>query len=221
LLKGPHGHPQFFYVGGEFCPYCAAERWSMINALSRFGTFSNLSQIQSFEQSIPTFSFYQSRYSSSYVDFVPVEVNGNTLDKSGQEYVGLENMTADQQRIFTTYNNAQDFPFVDIGNQYIAVGASYDQTLLLDSTSNPRSWQDIASALSDPKSPISQAILGTANYMTAVICNLTDQQPGNVCNSSLIQQIEHTLGKTSSSTSTSLLTLAPTDLMAEQRRVLR
>ena len=39
VLKGPNGHPEFFYVGGEFCPYCGAERWAMINALSRFGTF--------------------------------------------------------------------------------------------------------------------------------------------------------------------------------------
>lgn len=219
LLQGPHDHPQFFYVGAEFCPYCGAERWSIINALSRFGTFSNLSQIQSFEQSIPTFSFYKSGYSSQYVDFVPVEVNGNMLDKSGQSYVGLETMTAQQMQTFTKYNSAQDFPFVDVGNQYIAVGGSYDQTLLLDSASNPRSWQDIASSLSNTQTPLSKAILGTANYMTAAICNLTNQQPGNVCGSSLIQQIEHTLGKTASTTSSSTLAKTLPDFITEKRRV--
>ncbi|MEO7021459.1 MAG: DUF929 family protein [Ktedonobacteraceae bacterium] len=219
LLKGPNGHPQFFYVGAEFCPYCAAERWAMINALSRFGTFSKLSQIQSSEQNIPTFSFYQSSYSSQYVDFVPVEVDGNVPDKTGQP-VSLETLTADQQQIFTKYNSAQDFPFVNVGNQYIAVGASYDQTILLDSSSNPLSWQDIASSLSNTQSPTSKAILGTANYMTAAICNLTNQQPSNVCNSSAIQQIGHTLGKPSSITSTNPLVNAPADLVAEQKRVL-
>ena len=41
-LTGPNGHPEVFYLGAEYCPYCAAERWPMIIALSRFGTFSGL-----------------------------------------------------------------------------------------------------------------------------------------------------------------------------------
>lgn len=220
LLQGPNGHPQFFYVGGEYCPYCAAERWAMISALSRFGTFSHLSQIQSVEQNIPTFSFYKSSYSSPYVDFLPVEVNGNALDTSGQTYVGLETMTPTQQQTFNKYNSGQNFPFVDIGNQYVTVGSSYDQTLLLDGSSNPLSWQDIASSLSNPRSPISKAVLGTANYMTAAICNVTNQQPGTVCNSSLIQQLEHTLGQASPSTSTHAPASEPTSLIGEQRRAL-
>ena len=34
------GKPEMLYIGAEYCPYCAAERWAMIVALSRFGTFS-------------------------------------------------------------------------------------------------------------------------------------------------------------------------------------
>ena len=29
-------------MGAEFCPYCATERWSVVMALSKFGTFSHL-----------------------------------------------------------------------------------------------------------------------------------------------------------------------------------
>ena len=36
------GKPEVLYVGTEFCPYCAAESWSLIVALSRFGQFSGL-----------------------------------------------------------------------------------------------------------------------------------------------------------------------------------
>ena len=36
------GKPEMLYIGAEYCPYCAAERWAMIVALSRFGTFSGL-----------------------------------------------------------------------------------------------------------------------------------------------------------------------------------
>src|SRR5262245_25312691 len=41
-LVGPTGKPEVFYMGAEYCPFCAAQRWPTIIALSRFGTFSNL-----------------------------------------------------------------------------------------------------------------------------------------------------------------------------------
>src|ERR1700748_87338 len=34
-----NGKPEVVYMGGEFCPYCAAERWALTAALGRFGTF--------------------------------------------------------------------------------------------------------------------------------------------------------------------------------------
>lgn len=219
-LKGPNGHPEFFYVGGEYCPYCAAERWAMVNALSRFGTFSKLSQMQSYEDNISTFSFYGSSYSSQYVDFVPVEVYGNALDSTGQAYVPLQQMTAAQQQVFAKYNSQQAFPFVDINNQYALVGASYAPTTLLDSSQKPLSWQTIANALSDPKSAVAQGILGTANYLTAAICNVTNQQPGSVCTSSVIQQIEHSLSKISNVAGSGPLAIVPGAGLVDQRRQL-
>lgn len=219
-LTGPNGHPEFFYVGGEYCPYCAAQRWAMINALSRFGTFSKLSQLQSYEANVPTFSFYGSSYSSQYVDFNPKEVNGNQLDSSGQSYVPLEQLTSAEQQTFLKYNSGGNFPFVDIGNQYVAIGATYPYTTLLDSSQKPLSWQDIASSLNNPSSPIAQGILGTANYMTAAICSVTNQQPGNVCNSSVIQQIEHSLNTTSDTTGGSPLVSSPIDRRSASRLAL-
>lgn len=219
-LTGPNGHPEFLYVGGEFCPHCAAERWAMINALSRFGTFSNLSQMQAYEYNISTFGFHGSMYNSQYIDFAPVEVNGNALDNSGG-YVSLQKMTPEQEQIFTKYNPSQSFPFMNIGNQYIATQATYQFTTLMDSSQqNSLSWKTIADALSDTKSPISKSILGSANYMTAAMCNLTKQQPGNVCNVPVIQQIEQTLNKTARTTGSHTLALAPVNLVAAQRRVL-
>ena len=32
--------PAMLYYGAEYCPYCAAERWGIVAALSRFGTWS-------------------------------------------------------------------------------------------------------------------------------------------------------------------------------------
>ena len=42
-----NGKPEMLYMGAEYCPYCAAERWAMIVALSRFGTFTGLATVHS------------------------------------------------------------------------------------------------------------------------------------------------------------------------------
>src|SRR5712692_8559609 len=46
LLTG-NGKPEVVYVGAEYCPFCAAERWALSVALSRFGSFSGLHLIHS------------------------------------------------------------------------------------------------------------------------------------------------------------------------------
>jgi hypothetical protein len=200
VLLGPTGKPEFFYAGGEYCPYCAAERWSMVVALSHFGTFGHLDQIQSAENNISTFTFYHSAYTSSYVDFVPVELNSNDVDSSGS-YATLQTPTPDQQKLINTYNappySRGGIPFISIANQYVLSGGSYDPQVLLNSNSQSLSWQDIANNLSDSTSTVAKGILGTANYMTASICMTTHQQPGSVCNTEVIQKIEQSLGKSS------------------------
>jgi hypothetical protein len=220
-LSGPGGHPTFFYVGGVYCPNCAAERWAMVNALSRFGTFKNLSQVQSYEYNVSTFSFTGSSYTSSYIDFVPREILGNGLDSTGQNYVSLEKLTPAQQQLFHQYDNGQTFPFLDVNNTYIATAATYNFSVLLDGAQHPLTWGTIASALTDTNSPITKGLLGTANYLTAAICSVTRQQPGNVCHSPVIEQIEHTLNASAQTTGGSPLVLAPADRRAALRAVVR
>ena len=45
------------------------------------------------------------------------------------------------------------------------------------------SMQQIAAAMRNPSSPICQAILGTANNVTAAICKDTNGAPASVCSS--------------------------------------
>ena len=187
LLTGSNGKPEVFYDGGEYCPYCAAERWAMIVALSRFGSFHNLSQESSSPSDVypntPTFSFFHSSYSSQYLDFVPVE---------GQSYQGvtLQQLTSDQEQLVTIYNSGGSIPFVDIANRYVITGASYDPQVL-----SGLDWQGVANALSDPQSPVAQAILGTANDLTAALCQATNQQPTSVCQTAPIPQVERALNQ--------------------------
>ena len=194
-LKGPTGKPEFFYFGAEYCPYCAAQRWAVVVALSRFGTFSHLNQTTSSSTDVypdtPTFTFYQGSYSSPYIDFVSVE-------SEDRQQNPLQTPTAEQQQIFSTYDappyvSAQSqggIPFIDIANQYLAIGPGYSPQALQN-----LDWQEIANDLSNQNSPVAKGILGTANYLTAAICQATNQQPAQVCSADPIPTIEQSLGK--------------------------
>ncbi len=192
----PTGKPEMFYYGAEFCPNCAAERWSMVVALSRFGTFSKLTATTSSstdsDPDTSTFTFAQSNYNSSYVDFVP-------LENTDRQKNIIQTPTADQQQLLTNYN-VTGYPFIDIGNRYLVTIASYNPALLRtnpkDPSSQPLSQQDIASQLATGNA-VSKSILGTANYLTAAICTSTNNQPSTVCSDTSIQQIESSLAKLS------------------------
>jgi hypothetical protein len=187
LLKSG-GKPEVLYMGAEYCPYCAAERWGMVVALSRFGTFKNLSTTHSASNdefpNTSTWTFYKSTYSSKYLTFAPVEMQTNKLASDGQSYTTLQTPTAAQNALLNKYDappyvassSKGAIPFVDIGNKYMLSGASFSPQILQGKT-----WSQIAAALKDPSSPIAKAVDGTANYITAAICKTTGNQPASAC----------------------------------------
>ena len=174
------GKPEMLYIGAEFCPYCAAMRWSMAEALSRFGTLSPLRGIRSSptdtDPNTATLTFYKSSYSSAYLAFTPVE--NETVDHSL-----LQAPTAAQQQIWDTYDPSS-YPFIDIGNKYM-ITIIYDPAVLAGKT-----WSQIASAMHDPSSPIAQGAVGAANYLTAAICKTTGNTPASTCGRSVITTLQ-------------------------------
>jgi thiol-disulfide isomerase/thioredoxin len=174
------GKPEMLYMGGEFCPYCAAERWALATAVSRFGTLSGLSLIHSSPADVyastPTLSFAGAHYTSKYLAFAPVEWYGEADDPStpfGHAY--LQQPTAQQQALFTRYDG-NSIPFVDIGNRYFLPQPQYIPSALAG-----MSWAQIAAATHDPSSTVAKDIDGAANIITAAICALTHGQPSGVC----------------------------------------
>ncbi|MDG6939139.1 MAG: DUF929 family protein [Nitrososphaerota archaeon] len=170
------GKPEVLYIGAEFCPYCAAERWSLIVALSKFGTFTNLSYMLSSPSdpvgtNIPTFSFYGSGYSSPYVSFVSVELT----NRYGN--VTLQTPTAEQSALWSTYDPPQNIPFVDIGNRYVVAGAQLSPGVIKQGGN----WSQIASQLNDPGSSIAKSVDVAANTLIAAVCKVTGGQPAGVC----------------------------------------
>ena len=190
-LVGAGGKPMVVFVGAEYCPYCAAERWSMVMWLSRFGTFKNLSEIQSSSTDVfpntDTFTFYKSSYTSPYIDFSP-----NELEDRNQQ--PLQSMTTQVSKIFTTYDQppyttqSGQFPFIDIGGVFSLYTTSYTPAVLAN-----LSWSQIAAKLSNPSDPVTQDIVGNANILTAATCIATGDQPSSACSSPTIQSIEQGL----------------------------
>ena len=186
--------PEVLYMGAEYCPYCAAQRWSTIIALSRFGKFSGLGNMSSYSGDVypntPTFTFLKAKYTSSYVVFKTVELYTNYLNAAKSFYATLQKPTTQEEMEITKYDTdkyitgltastAGSIPFLSFGNKYLVSGSSYSPTTLAGSTR-----AEIAAALDNPTSPVTQAIIASANYQTAAICSLTKGQPGNVCSSS-------------------------------------
>lgn len=192
------GKPRVLYIGAEYCPYCAAERWPMTVALSRFGRFTTLGTTHSATADVfpdtATLSFHKSAYSSDYLDFTGVETTTNKPTATG--YQALDKPTPADEKILDTFDKspyvtsqAGSIPFIDIGGTWLSAGSTYDPGLLKGKT-----HAQIAHALSDPDDPIAKAVLGSANLFTAAICKVTDDQPGDVCTTAGVTQAATQLG---------------------------
>jgi hypothetical protein len=180
------GQPLVLYVGAEYCPFCAAQRWPLLVSLSRFGSFSGLKSAHSASDDVfpntATLSFHGATYTSDYLAFEGVELA--TSERRGAQYAPLQAMTAAQEAIVRTYNappyvdarSAGAIPFLDFGNQFIMTGTTVDPSVLAGLTD-----EQIAVALANPDSPVAKAVLGSANAMTAVLCQLTGGRPAAVC----------------------------------------
>jgi hypothetical protein len=186
------GKPEVLFYGALYCPYCAANRWGLIVALSRFGTFSGLTTIHSSATddpaSVPTWSFYGSSYTSKYISFVPVETLGNVAGSNGQ-YPTLQTPTAAETAIVTKYDGSQgSIPFVDFGGKYDQSG----DLAMLQPTNLSGDWETIAGDLSQPSTSNAKAVDAAANFMTAAVCKLTNNQPATACTST-VQALESQL----------------------------
>src|SRR5215467_3952524 len=179
------GKPEMLYIGAEYCPFCAAMRWSMAIALSRFGTLTPLHGIHSSptdtDPNTATLTFYKTGYHSPYLNFTPVE--NLTVNRAP-----LQNPTKEQNALWAKYEpnpSNRGYPFVAFGNKLVMKGPIYDAAIL-----QGKSWSQIAAALKDPASPIAQSVDGAANYITGAICQMTNNQPAGVCSSAAVTAVK-------------------------------
>jgi hypothetical protein len=180
------GKPEVLFLGAEYCPFCAAQRWAMINSLSRFGTFSGLTTTHSAsgdtDPNTPTFSFVNAKYTSSYLTFTSVEQYTNQIDPKTNYYKVLQTATAAQSALASKWDpgsgSGSPIPFIDIAGKYVQVG---NLSPLSPSLFVGKTWAQVAAAMNDPSSSLGKAIIGNANYMTAAICKVIDNKAATAC----------------------------------------
>lgn len=169
--------PYFLYVGTKFCPFCAAERWSLVKALSRFGTWSGLRSDTSADEEasfsrLPTYDFVGAKYESKYVAFVHKELaDRNGFPISGQELTDFE------EKWFNLYNPRGSVPFLFLGGQYVQVAAGYSPDLL-----GGKTFLEVKQDLgNNADTQLVVAINKEADIIIAYLCKSTDNQPTDVC----------------------------------------
>jgi thiol-disulfide isomerase/thioredoxin len=172
-----NGKPVVVYIGADFCPYCAAERWALVISLSRFGNFSNLHYMNSAsdEGDYATFTFSGSTYTSKYVSFQPFEQEDR--NQAPKESVPT-NYTAE----FTN-----SYPYVNFGNSFILHTLIPDPQLL-----QGKNWTQIFTDISTSDTT-GTTIQEGANAVTALICKILPSSDlttpaGSVCNDYSITQ---------------------------------
>lgn len=171
------------FIGAQYCPFCAAERWAIVKALARFGTWSNLDAGHSTSGDsgfgdVPTFDLLDARYSSRYVAFDSKDVADNAGNR-------LQSLSAHEQALFNRFDPAGSIPLVYVDG-YAMTGSDYSPSELQGQSfaTVQRDLQRNAAA-----SDVAD-INGEANLLTAFLCRAGGNQPGGVCTAATIQSIE-------------------------------
>jgi hypothetical protein len=203
------GKPFILYVGSEWCPYCGATRWPLAVALARFGAFKGLhitkSSLTDVDPGTPSLSFYGTTYTSKYIAFTGIEQCTDTPSTSQSQgtlecngYTPLAPISAAYSKLFDKYDfppyvsatppTPGGIPFIDFANKYHEDGAFIDPSILQGLT-----HEQIAQSLGNPVASPAQTILVAANYYSAVICKLTNNQPSSVCSMPVVKQAARAL----------------------------
>jgi hypothetical protein len=199
------GRPEVLVVGAEYCPFCAAERWPLVVALSRFGRFAVLHDATSATQSVfpgtATFSFAGVRYSSRYVTLTGVELFSDQVGADGT-FIRIATLTPSQSALVARYGGTSGgtAPFVDVAGRLVTTTAAFSPALLAG-----QSQAQIAGLVAAPAAPptdpaatvpppTGQAVVAAANQLTAGICAATAQLPAAVCRSKGVRTADQSLG---------------------------
>lgn len=223
-----NGRPSVVYLGSITCIFCGENRWAMALALGRFGSFSRLFQgYSSFgDYDVPTLYWHAadythrdslsvssnailtgSYYSSSYINFFPIEGQGNLtggffiqslpiigaeINNTGNStYIGVFRYILSLQGSNSTLFRGT--PYTIWGNRLFAGADAVDfGNSTPASSSLPLTYMTHAQVLSQLASPADQFAwteYAAADVYIASVCTSINNT-AQICSLSAIQKIE-------------------------------
>ena len=158
------GKPEVLLVAPESCAACELESWGIVEALSQFGAVADLQLSQSATTRRPI-------------------VRGLTFKSAGygSPYISFAIAAP-------ASNVPRPFPFVDVANKFADVGSPAPA-----SVAGGLFWTQLAGSLSRPETAVGQAVDGTAELLTAEICEATAGVPAEVCGTAAVQEYQKRL----------------------------
>lgn len=168
--------PRVVMIGTLYCASCATERWALVKALGRFGTWSNLRSSTN-GAGIPTFDLTGAAYSSWYVSLT-------LRDTAGLDGRPLQRLSSRERTLLRRYDPSGAMPLLIVG-RYVMVGGSVASTAL-----NGRSFRAVQGALMrNRRVGFTAAINARANLITAMLCAQTAGKPRVFCGKPVVRRI--------------------------------
>ncbi len=161
-----------FFMGAEYCPYSAAERWAIVRALQKFGQWDGLKQTMSAARdepflNLPTYDFTKANYTSPHVEFASRE----TKDR---EFKPLQKLLKTEEKLVRKFNADKEIPFLLIGGRFMQVGAGFTPKIFIGHT-----FRQTETELKKAESEIRKTIDDEANVISALMC--VSGLPPEVC----------------------------------------
>lgn len=152
-----------FFMGAEYCPYCAAERWAIVRALSRYGQWSGLKQTMSAARdepflNLPTYDLTEATYTSPHIEFVSREIKD-------REFKPRQKLLKTEEKLIRKYNPEKKIPFLLIGGRFMQLDSGYTPKIFIGHT-----FRQTETELKKTESDIRKTIDEEANIISALMC---------------------------------------------------
>ena len=152
-----------FFMGAEHCPYCAAERWAIVRALSKYGQWSGLKQTMSAARdepflNLPTYDLTEATYTSPHVEFVSREIKD-------RDFKPLQKLLKTEEKTVRKYNPQKKIPFLLIGGRFMQLEAGFSPKIFIGHT-----FRQTETELKKIESEIRKTIDDEANIISALMC---------------------------------------------------
>lgn len=176
--KLPSKKSLVFFLGAGFCPYCATQRWAIVEALKNFGQWNNLVEQRSASVeekfvNVPTFSFAKATFESELIEFIGRETADRNFDP-------LQELNIDDQNILDVYNPDNMIPFLLIDGQYMRFGSGIKPELLQNIDHDT-----VRNEISLENSEIGKMIREETKNITTLICKCVRDR-SDICKSTEI-----------------------------------